>query len=428
MSLPANPALASDSLHLQVVESARTVLARDRRVQAAWVGGSLADGTADRWSDVDLRLAVSDTDRPAFMAGIEDTLRAICPMLGWRMRSARGDDLVVVTFDGPLRADFIVTAPASLDRHRYEPVAPLFDPQGLVAHMQQAPPGPQRRTPRELLQREAAQVPAEAGRLQRAIEHSSIVAAMQAQANLLESAQRRLLLLRDPRAAGLLGPKHAADALTAADIAPLLAPLRTWSDAWPHPGVDSIEPTLDVLRPLAAEAEARYGITVPLQPAPPGPDPDPRPAAQAVEAARALLVHAMVGATYYNRGMHTGLLWGYAGAARFAAESANVASRGDAPVPADAPDLLAPEDASVITSALRPLRQGGVLGIRRMATRVAAAYSHYLARACARLDLEFPERLDRAVSAYLRREGVFVRHADPETTHRQPASGTMDAP
>ena len=125
-----------------------------------------------------------------------------------------------------------------------------------------------------------------------------------------------------------------------------------------------------------------------MQPAPPGPDPDPRPAAQAVEAARALLVHAMVGATYYNRGMHTGLLWGYAGAARFAAESANVAARGDAPVPADAPDLLAPEDASVITSALRPLRQGGVLGIRRMATRVAAAYSHYLARACARLDLE----------------------------------------
>ena len=182
------------------------------------------------------------------------------------------------------------------------------------------------------------------------------------------------------------------------------------------------------MRPLAAEAEARYGTAVPLQPAPPGPDPDARPAAQVVEAGCFLLVHAMVGATYFNRGMYTGLLWGYAGAARVAAESAYVASRGDAPVPADAPDLLAPEDASVITSALRPLRQGGVLGIRRMATRVAAAYSRYLELACARLDLNYPERLDRAVSAYLRREGVFVRHADPETTHRQPASGTMDAP
>ena len=234
---------------------------------------------------------------------------------------------------------------------------------------------------------------------------------MQAQANLLESAQRLLLLLRDPHAASLLGPKHAADALTAQDISPLLAPLAAWSDAWPDPGVDSIEPTLAVLRPLAAEAEARYGVAVPLQPAPPGPGPDARPAAQVVEAGCFLLVHAIVGATYFNRGMFISLLWGYAGAARFAAEFAYVASRGDAPVPADAPDRLRPEDASVITSALRPLREGGVLGIRRMATRVAAAYSHYLKRACTRLDLEYPERLDREVSAYLLRERVFVRDA-----------------
>ena len=330
------------------------MLASDPRVKAVWAGGSLADGTADRWSDVDLRLAVAEADRPAFMAGIEDTLQAILPVLGWRMRSLRADDLLVVTFEGPLRVDFIVTAPASLDRHRYEPVAPLFDPQGLVARMQQPPHQPQRRTPRELLQREAAQVPAEAGRLQRAIEQSSIVAAMQAQANLLESAQRLLLLLRDPHAASLLGPKHAADALTGDDISPLLAPLAAWSDAWPDPEMDSIEPTLAVLRPLAAKAEARYGIAVPLQPAPPGPDPVARPAAQVVEAGCALLVHAMVGANFYNRGMYTGLLWGYAGAARLVAELAYVAANGNAPVPADAPDRLPPEDASIITSALRP--------------------------------------------------------------------------
>ena len=411
MNLPANPGLVPDGLHLHFVESAHKVLARDPRVKAVWAGGSLADGTADRWSDVDLRLEVADADRPAFMASIEGTLQAIRPVLGWRMRSMRGDDLVVVIFEGPLRVDFIVTAPASLDRHRYEPVAPILDPHGLVARLEQVPYEPGRRTPRELLEREAAQVPAEAGSLQRAIKRSSIIAAMQAQANLLESAQRLLLLLRDPRAAGLLGPKHAADALTAQDISPLLAPLAAWSDAWPDPEVDSIEPTLAVLRPLTAKAEARYGIAVPLQPAPPSPDPDASPAAQVVEAGCFLLVHAMVGATYLNRGMYTGLLWGYAGAARFAAEFAYVASRGDAPVPADAPDRLRPEDASVITSALRPLREGGVLGIRRMATRVAAAYSHYLERACTRLDLEYPERLDREVSAYLLREGVFVRDA-----------------
>lgn len=412
MTLPANPGLAPDGLHLRFVESARQVLARDPRVKALWAGGSLADGAADRWSDVDLRLAVSDDDRPAFMAGIEDTLQAVRPVLGWRTRSTRSAELVVVTFQGPLRADFVVTSPASVDRPRHEPVAPLFDPQGLVARLQRAPYGPERRTPRELLEREAAQVPAEAGRLQRAIEQGLIVAALQAQANLLESAQRLLLLLRDPNAAGLLGPKHAADALTASDIEPLLVPLVAWSTDWPDPAQDSIEPTLDVLRPLAAEAEARYGVAVPLEPAQPGPDPDARPAAQVVEAGCVLLVHAMVGATYYNRGMYTGLLWGYAGAARFAAELAYVASRGDAPVPADAPDRLALEDASVMTSALRPVRQVGVLGVRHAATRIAAAYSHFLERACARLDLEYPAHLDGAVTDYLLREGVFVHDAD----------------
>ena len=412
MSLPPNPGLAPDGLHLRFVESALQVLARDPCVLALWAGGSLADGTADRWSDVDLRLAVSDDDRPAFMAEIEDTLHAIHPVLGWRMRLAHGDDLVVVTFEGPLRADFVVTSPADLEGQHYEPVAPLFDPHGLAARVEQTPYRPRRRTPHELLEREAAQVPVEAGRLQRAIERSSIVAAMQAQANLLESAQRLLLLLRDPQAAGLLGPKHAADALTATDIEPLLSPLAAWSGDWPDPALDSIEPTLAVVRPLAAGAESRYGIAVPLQPSPPCPDPDPRPAAQVVEAGCSLLVHAMVGATYYNRGMYTGLLWGYAGAARFVAELAYVASHGDAPVPADAPDGLPPEDAAAITTALRPLRHGGVLGVRRMATRVAAAYSRYLERACARLDLEYPQRLDSAVTAYLRREGVFVPDAD----------------
>lgn len=412
MSLPANPNLAPDGLHLRFVESAHRILSRDPRVKALWAGGSLADGTADLWSDVDLRLAVSDDDRPAFMAGMEETLQAICPILGWRMRSMRGDDLVVVTFEGPLRADFVVTSPDSLDRQRYEPVAPLFDPLGLGARLQQIPYKPSRRTPRELLEHEAAQVPAEAGRLQRAIEHSSIVAAMQAQANLLESAQRLLLLLRDPQAAGLLGPKHAADALTAADIDPLLGPLAAWSSDWPDPALDSIEPTLAIVRPLAAQAEARYDIAVPMQPAPPTSDPGARPARQVVEAGCFLLVHAMVGATYCNRGMYTGLLWGYAGAARLAAELAYVKSQGNAPGPADVPDRLAPEDASVMTSALRPLRQGGVLGIRHAATGIAAAYSHFLERACARLDLEYPARLDRAVSDYLLREGVFVDDTD----------------
>lgn len=421
MSLPPNPGLAPDSPQLQLVESARAVLGRDPKVMAAWVGGSIADGTADRWSDVDLRLVVEDSELAAVMDAMPATLAAIRPVLGWLSRPVRGGHLVVVTFEGPLRADFEITTPAALRGPRHEAVAPLIDPDGQVAEFAGASLTPRLLAPAELIEREATRVPAELGRLRQAIEGRSILAAARAQATLLESAQRLLLLLRDPRAAGLAGPKHAADALAAADVEPLLGPLRAWSADWPDPGADSIDPTIEVLRPLAEEVQKRYEARVPLHPEPPDPESSPPglgngnrgalTAAVAVEAAHNFLVHAMVGAGYYNRGLFTGVLWGYAMAAQLAAELARVR-----PNSMELSAQLTPADATAFESALRPLRLGGVEAVRLVAANVAALYSRYLERACAALGLIYQRRLDREVNAYLFREGVFahdVTVADP---------------
>ena len=414
MNLPANPNLAPDSPQYQLIESARAILERDDRIVAAWIGGSIAAGTADRWSDVDLRLAVEEPELPGLIAAIPETLAAIHPVLGWLSRPVRGGHLVVVTFEGPLRADLEIATPAALRGPRHEAVAPLIDPDGQVARFARTPCRPSQRTPAELIEREAARIPAELGRLQRAIEDRSILAATQAQATLLESAQRLLLLLRDPRAAGLAGPKHAADALTAADVEPLLDPLHAWSADWPDPVVDSIDPTLEILQPLVAEVRNRHGTAMPLHPEPPDPedaaagssDFTRSASAEAVEAAHNLLVHAMVGAGYYNRGLYTGVLWGYAMAAQIAAELARVRPR--------SPGLavrLAPADATAFESALRPLRRGDVEAVRVVAANVAALYSRYLERACAALGLTYQRRLDREVNAYLFREGVFAHDA-----------------
>ena len=413
MNLPASPGLPPGSPQFQLIEAARAVLARDARVIAAWVGGSIAEGTADRWSDVDLRLAVEESDLPEVMAATPATLAAIHPVLGWLSRSIGGEHLVVVTFEGPVRTDLEVTTPEALRGPRSEAVAPLIDPGGLVERFGRTPFAPRQLTPAELIEREAAWVPSELGRLQRAIEERSILTATQAQANLLQTAQRLLLLLRDPRAAGLAGPKHAAEVLTAKDVEPLLAPLHAWSPSWPDPGVDSIEPTLDILRPLVAEARARHGKSVPLSPTPPDPASTPAglssynrgelTARGAVETAKNLLVHAMAGANYYNRGLYIGLLWGYAMAVQIAADLARVSPR--------TPTLaaqLAPADVDAFESALRPLRRGGVEAVRLVAAHVAGAYSRYLERACAAQELPYPRQLDHAVNAYLFREGAFA--------------------
>jgi len=413
MSIPPNPRLAPDSPQFQLVESARAVLEPDGRVIAAWIGGSIAAGTADRWSDVDLRLAVEESDQAAVMDAMPDTLPAIHPVLGWLSRPVRGGHLVVVTFEGPLRADLEIALPAALRGPRHEAVTPLIDPHGQVAKFAGASLMPRLLTTAELIEREAARIPAELGRLQRAIEEGSILAATQAQATLLESAQRLLPLLRPPRAAGLAGPEHAAAVLAAADVEPLLDPLRAWSPAWPDPAVDSIEPSLNVLRPLVAEIRKRYETPVPLHPQPPEPEYSPpgvgngnrgaRSAAGAVAAAHNLLVHAMVGAGYYNRGLYTGVLWGYAMAAQLAADLARVR-----PKSPEHSARLTPADAAAVASALRPLRRGGVEAVRLVAANVAALSSRYLERACDALGLTYRRRLDREVNTYLSREGVFA--------------------
>ena len=128
---------------------------------------------------------------------------------------------------------------------------------------------------------------------------------------------------------------------------------------------------------------------MPLRPIPPDLESEPAglsyfnrgalAAAGAVGAAHSLLLHAMVGANYYNRGLHTGLLWGYAMAAQIAADLARVRPR--------TPELsgrLAPADAAAFESALRPLRRGGAEAVRVVAANVAAVYSRYLQRASAR--------------------------------------------
>ena len=60
-------------------ERARNVFSADPRVRALWVGGSVARGEADAYSDLDLVVTVSDADFDAFAAGWREWLAAITP-------------------------------------------------------------------------------------------------------------------------------------------------------------------------------------------------------------------------------------------------------------------------------------------------------------------------------------------------------------
>ena len=63
----------------------------DNRIMAAWLEGSLGRGNADRYSDIDLHLLLTDTGLDSFRAGAEQWLAAIHPLV-----------LLNIMFDGKM--------------------------------------------------------------------------------------------------------------------------------------------------------------------------------------------------------------------------------------------------------------------------------------------------------------------------------------
>jgi hypothetical protein len=66
---------------MALIDRAREVAERDPRVLAAWIGGSLASGNSDEWSDVDLHLLVSDDALAASANVWAEIIERIGPMV-----------------------------------------------------------------------------------------------------------------------------------------------------------------------------------------------------------------------------------------------------------------------------------------------------------------------------------------------------------
>lgn len=63
----------------QIVERIVAVVASDPRVAAAWLGGSLARGNADAFSDVDVTILIDDADVASFVAQLDQLADRIGP-------------------------------------------------------------------------------------------------------------------------------------------------------------------------------------------------------------------------------------------------------------------------------------------------------------------------------------------------------------
>ncbi len=389
-----------------MLDRARDALAADPRVAGAWVGGSIAAGATDRWSDVDLRVAVRAGDLERFLDSANGVLGQFGDLLGFRPRPTGTTTILVCTFAGPVRADVVVMTPRVILGAPGEPTVPLVinDP-SLEAVADRPPQAPD--SPQAVLQRLGPAIGPALGALDAALTSRHPTAAAIAQSALLNVAQQTQLLLTDPVAGTSRSPK-AATALRAKEMQALLAPVRAWSAHWPNADADSIAPTLDLLSALADACRHRFGVTLYATPGDPPARPEPRDARQAVTAALDVLIHAPVAAAYHHRGLFVGALYGWALFARSIADFVFVVDHGpDVPVPADPEALIDTKDRDAIAQALRVLRGADAPAFRRAGSLLTSRYLRTARAAAAACDLAYPRRLEREVIRYLVAEDVL---------------------
>lgn len=68
-------------MHQEYLKAFATKADADGRISAVWLEGSLATGTADRYSDIDIHLLVAEADKEAFLHELESWLSDIQPLV-----------------------------------------------------------------------------------------------------------------------------------------------------------------------------------------------------------------------------------------------------------------------------------------------------------------------------------------------------------
>lgn len=118
------------SAQAELIERATEVVSSDDRIQAAWLAGSFAAGTADEFSDIDLHCAISDESADWFRAHWTDLARQISPVvLASPIPGLIGGYCITPQW---LHFDIVLHQAGGLDPKRTGPVRPLFDRAGLL--------------------------------------------------------------------------------------------------------------------------------------------------------------------------------------------------------------------------------------------------------------------------------------------------------
>lgn len=112
----------------------------DQRIRGLWLSGSLARGTADPGSDLDLVLAVADDDFAGFVAGWRDWLAGIAPILV-ADQVPRTELIFYALTESMHRLDGVVEPVSRVPESSHRTRVPVIDRDGLNALVPEPAPG-----------------------------------------------------------------------------------------------------------------------------------------------------------------------------------------------------------------------------------------------------------------------------------------------
>ncbi|GAA1576270.1 nucleotidyltransferase domain-containing protein [Kribbella karoonensis] len=122
---------AGDEQQQAVIKRAAEVLPADERVLGVYLIGSYATGAADRFSDVDVHLVVTDDSTEWYAEHWDDVLRELTGPTVWADRLPGLIGGLGITPNW-LHVDLIIHPLAGFDRFQYDGVKVLFDRDGTL--------------------------------------------------------------------------------------------------------------------------------------------------------------------------------------------------------------------------------------------------------------------------------------------------------
>ncbi len=114
----------------RLIERATEAVSSDERIQAAWLAGSFAAGTADEFSDIDLHCAITDDSADWFRQHWTELARRISPVvLASPIPGLIGGYVITPEW---VHFDIVFHPLARFDPHKTGPLRPLLDRAGIL--------------------------------------------------------------------------------------------------------------------------------------------------------------------------------------------------------------------------------------------------------------------------------------------------------